>query len=240
LEDSMDLQTLATAAEDWAGPSAIANWVYALSTTAIAVAAAVGISAWRRQLRGQDDFKIAKDLLRAVYNFRDAIRRVRFGWIAASEWESRPGRPQGQLHSDADDLAFAFQTRWKGVTDAGAVLQTARIEAEVAWGQDALFGATAQLIDVRTRLLIRLRRYLGLQRFRGQLPIEQSDRIEADVFEDTPGPDDLTSRLTAAVTAFEAVARPHLYADRSGFLSGLKHFAAVLERRIDEETGKSG
>lgn len=234
----MALRTLATA-DDWAGWSALANWVYALSTAAIAVAAAVGITAWRRQLRGQDDFKIAKDLLRAVFGFRDAVRILRSGWMESAEWKDRPGRERGRRsYPETDDLEFAYQARWDRVMDASRALGAAIVEAEASWGENCLALPSALMLDVRSRLAMRLGGYLKFKRFEGHLPPTATEQVEPAISEDPGAPDDLSRRLKAAVAAFEAVARPHLYAGHCNFCGGVKRFAAMIEKRIDEESSK--
>ncbi len=54
-----------------------------------AVVAILGLNAWRRQLRGKDDYELARRLLRATYRYRDSLRRARTSFAFESP---KPGQ----------------------------------------------------------------------------------------------------------------------------------------------------
>lgn len=101
--------TSATKPEDatvWAG---LAKEVVGL---VVAVAAGVGLWTWRRQQQKAHDFDVARQVLRAVYVLRDAIRTLRV-----------------PISHGTDDEA----NRWKAVAAAARQFEAAFLEAEVLW-----------------------------------------------------------------------------------------------------------
>jgi hypothetical protein len=113
----------------------------ALSVAAI-VAAFVGLrglDVWRRQLRGNTEYQLAKHMLVAVYELREAIAGARNPFM---QYSRAPDLPQEKLRELSEKekewhaLAQAYQRRWEPISTAKAKLDASLLEAEVVWGSE--------------------------------------------------------------------------------------------------------
>lgn len=104
------------------------------------VAASVGLrglGTWRRQLRGNTGYQLAKNILSSVYELREAIAGVRSPLM---QYSREPELSQDKLrelsHREKEWHAWAqaYQRRWDPVPAAKAKLDSNLLEAEVVWG----------------------------------------------------------------------------------------------------------
>jgi hypothetical protein len=84
-----------------------------------AVVAVLGLRAWRRQLRGQTQYELARRLLRAVYRVRDEIQGVRNPVIMASEFET--ARHETQFPPKEKPLSLRQMMKPRCTRDGGSV-----------------------------------------------------------------------------------------------------------------------
>lgn len=109
--------------------SAIANSVIALATAGGVVIAARGLHTWRKQLKGTDDYELAKKTLFSVYKLRDGLRYVRQPFLAVGEASSEDAEKKIPWEESA------YLNRWKNVREALVLLETNSLECEVVWGK---------------------------------------------------------------------------------------------------------
>ena len=57
--------------------SAIKDVLIGLSALFAAIFAYMGLTTWRKELKGKSEYQIAKDVLKSVYRVRDAFKQVR-------------------------------------------------------------------------------------------------------------------------------------------------------------------
>ena len=107
------------------------------------MAACVGVrclNTWRRQLRGNTEYQLAKSILASVYEVREAIVSVRHPFMLYSrEPDHLPQEKLKELSQGEREwhaLAQAYQRRWEPVQTAKAKLDANLLEAEVVWGPD--------------------------------------------------------------------------------------------------------
>jgi len=183
-----------------------------------AIAAWWGVTAWRRQLRGQTEYEVARIALRAAYRVRDALGMVRSPFMSSGEQaaalaeidpvvkESEPSSTDAR----ARGLAAAYQVRWRTVASALSDLDLARVEAEAMWGLEA-----AQcFVDLRScarELNAALFMYLRHEQEQYSLrPRSDFDaQMERTVFaigEDDP----YAAKVKSAIDVLEAYFRPKL------------------------------
>ena len=105
-----------------------------------AVVAYRGLNIWREQLKGKGEYDLAKRYLRAAYKVRNALNDARNPWIPRSETTAAlKERGFEDAESDERNKNFAvYSLRWKKVQDALLELDGESLEAEVAWGRDAV------------------------------------------------------------------------------------------------------
>ena len=106
-----------------------------------AIVAVLGLQAWKRQLKGKVEYELARRILRAAFNVRDAIRLVRNPFQMGGEIE-RAVKESG-IDIDPNSPAFraksqaaVYQGRLKKVDQTMSELEIEVTEAEVLWGHE--------------------------------------------------------------------------------------------------------
>lgn len=136
-----------------------------------------GLDTWRRQLRGNTEYQLAKTMLTSVYELREALSSVRNPFM---QYSKEPDLPQDKLKElsqrerEWHALAQAYQRRWEPVPKAIAKLDVNLLEAEVVWGP-----------RIRTKAN-------PLNRLTGELLLALQDHLEArnpDGRYESPGPE---------------------------------------------------
>ncbi len=177
-----------------------------------------GLQTWRDQLAGSTEYELARRVLRAVYQLREAIAHVRAPFVAVEEWADRPNRNHERRDSRderAADLWFAYYKRWQRIVPAHSELEVALLEAEVLWGSE-LKEAREKLFQPLRRLSIELfHRYL--RRDSGgiweHLSPEERGKTERVIWAgalDQSGGDSFADEVAQAVALFESALRKHL------------------------------
>jgi len=192
--------------------SAAADLVTALAALGALVVAAIGLTTWRRELRGREEFALARETLRAVYRVRDEIRHVRNPSMYPSEWADRPGRDEHQPVSDPKDVEHAYQKRWDRFVDVSGDLDSRLLEAEVLWGP-SLAPPRDELRRLVARLNVNLRKHLRTltnEQYSRSLSAEQINGIDAIIWEGYEDPDPFAAELAGVFAQFESTLRPHL------------------------------
>lgn len=104
-----------------------------------AIVAVKGLSTWRRQLKGQSDYNLAKDVLINLYKYRDALFFVRHPLITGAELKLPEGIDEKELkYAEVNYLRTetAYQNRWDKVVEVRSKLLTNLVEVEALWEAD--------------------------------------------------------------------------------------------------------
>lgn len=102
-----------------------------------AVVAVKGLNTWRRQLKGQSDYNLSKDVLINLYKYRDALFFVRHPLMTGAELKLPEGVDEKELkYAEVNYLrtVTAYQNRWGKVVEVRSKLQTNIVEIEALWG----------------------------------------------------------------------------------------------------------
>jgi hypothetical protein len=119
----------------------IATCVVAVASVAGLLVAILGLQTWRTQLEGTAHFDLARRLLLAVYELRDAIDNVRHPFLSSGE--AAGGDP------DTPWQIAAYENRWTGVRAAMVQLQAATREADVCFGR-SLWDRSSSICQLRS------------------------------------------------------------------------------------------
>jgi hypothetical protein len=116
-------------------------------TTIIAVIALYvawqGLSTWRRQLKGNAEYDVARKLVFSAYKLRDALEGVRIPGIHPMEI-AHALKETGTSLEGMDDrtsrrvqIGAVYQSRWRPVQHAKSELRLNSLEARALWGEEA-------------------------------------------------------------------------------------------------------
>lgn len=90
----------------------------------------IGLSTWRRQLRGTAEFEVAKKALRLTYEVQDAIRAVRSPMMYLRQEEVEAGRALQEEQRIYQERLNQLEGKW-------SELRTVILESRFIWGPEA-------------------------------------------------------------------------------------------------------
>lgn len=183
--------------------------VTAASGTGIYVAFK-GLSTWKRQIKGQSEYALAKETLINVYKLRDEIINVRHPLLTMKE---RPDSGEDEAKKMTPDqirhhsLREAYRKRWDKVITANSTLSVNLIEAEAMWNSE-LKNLSEQLFKHENYLVYMLDRYLSIRNpdlsasARDKLA-KDSDKIHEVVFNSLDDNDQYNKMLNEYIKPIE-------------------------------------
>lgn len=110
--------------------------VMAASVTGIYVAFK-GLGTWKRQIKGQSEYALAKETLINIYKVRDEIIRVRNPMMMTNEQPEPPEDKARKMNEDEISfygLSEAYNKRLEKVVSAKSILLVNLTESEAMWG----------------------------------------------------------------------------------------------------------
>lgn len=137
--------------------SVISAITVALAAVVAAHAAKRGLDTWRLQMRGKNEYKIARDLLVSLYKYRDAICEVRQPWSNYPELRKDPNKVMGVNDIGKRKEFFVrfhkeYQRKWGNVIKRKQHIYKDMVIAEALWG-DELYSLFNQLFEREHTLL---------------------------------------------------------------------------------------
>ncbi|HGY9608030.1 hypothetical protein [Vibrio harveyi] len=182
----------------------------ALGTFSLAI---YGVKSWARELKGRADFDVSRQLIRAVYKFRDEMEYSRSPMTLAHEFPSDYDPMNKTSEYQAKAWSYVFSNRWKPVISAVQELEAQSLEAEALWGPEV----KQLILDLRTNA--RLLR-VGMQAIvddeindhenfkrNPELAVKMRNRVWKPALDDG---DEITDSIRVAVKELENYLRPHL------------------------------
>lgn len=163
----------------------------------------IGLDAWKKQLKGKDNYDLARRLLKNIYAVRESIRFVRNPLISTVEMETSLTKSgfKPEDYSDRTKMHNAvYSIRWNKIMEAKAELDTLLIEVEVLWGKDYLY-VFNQLNEKILKLYSTLTIFLNYEK---DVPFDRNilyDIGEKDLF---------NQEVNNVVKKIEEYVKPHL------------------------------
>ena len=115
----------------------IKDFILAVTAITAGYVGLKGLDTWRRQLRGNTEYQLAKQLLKSVYELHGAISDVRNPLRSyppepdlPEEVLQRLSRQEKQWHIVKQD----YQKKWISISDIKSTLASTLLEAKVIWG----------------------------------------------------------------------------------------------------------
>ena len=202
--------------------SCVRDIIVAIVSIAGLIIAFRGLRTWRKQLKGNTEYNLARRLLRAAFRTRDALSIVRNFHMPAAEIAQamnsvdQADENDGSKATKLDVHALVYNQRWRAVTEALSDLDVERLESETIWGP-AVVVALKPLHDSVSKLRAAIDRFLrhNTREREGRCPalteetIEELDRVIYQRSTD-PAEDSFTAEVHAAIGTLEEFVKPKL------------------------------
>jgi hypothetical protein len=176
-----------------------------------------GLSKWQDEQRGKADFEVARSILKATFQVREALRFARRPYVMAAEFPaSYAGRTQRGSAEEVAAWEHVFNSRWSEVRTAAIELQTCSVEAEVLWGA-SVQTLTRKLLQCVQEFQTALSAHLANEQAGGAHFAKDAafgKRVNAQVFSTTAEVNDADNAFSilidSAVQSIEDAMRKHL------------------------------
>lgn len=187
--------------------SVAANTLTALTAIYGLVIATKGLNTWRKQLRGQTEYKLAKKIHLRTLEVRNSIMSLRSPGISPGEF-THAAEILGEEYESYENKSMAvYGVRLSRVGKAMLNLENELMVAEVLWGKD---------VKTLVRPLYKYFRDVSLALTKYFDPFERSGKENSDIktlIYDSgtfDNPDEFTIRLEQEIEKIAAYLRPHL------------------------------
>ena len=173
-----------------------------------------GLATWQRQLSGNTEYRLAKDILACVYDIRDSIDTIRNPLVS---YPQELDLPQEKLQTFAtrqrewQALAQAYERRWRSLQAIVARLETNLIEAEVVWGNRTVDKAcvlSSLISDLHCAMHLYLEAKNPIER--DETAAELFDAKQRSILYGVPKGDEFKDLVNQAVRAIEQQLKPHM------------------------------
>jgi len=166
----------------------IKDIVTSLSAIIVAIIAILGLQAWKKQLKGKNEFDLAQHLLQNVYKLRNAINWVRnprqtSAEISQARKESKiEGDPSADPKIHLLEETAVYQLRWNIIQDALIDYETISLEAEAIWGKEIKEKLDLLLRCVSTLKVNIQKRLVDLGKLKTDYNVETENKIDSIIY----------------------------------------------------------
>ena len=163
------------------------------------IVAAIGLSTWKKQIRGVSEYELAKRLMLEVYQLRDALRSTRNPFLSIAEGDKDDTEDTWQI--------TAYKKRWAVVSEVLTRFNVTSLEAEVVW-DDAIKKQSKEMDSVIRELYNAVEMYIRQKN--DEALAEDFYRMYDDIIYDKGDNDKYNTTLNKAVKGYETILKPHL------------------------------
>lgn len=174
-----------------------------------------GLGAWRRQLKGNTEYVLAKDMLRSIYELREAVSIVRHPFMSHLEHANIPDERAKDLSYREKVVygrAAAYQKRWDYILKAKSALDAKLLEAEVVWGRN-IVDITKPLTTLIAELSWAIQdsfEDLDSKGYSNNQDIEELKKRRQIMFARGDDKDQFKKRLDEVISTIEKEMKPHI------------------------------
>lgn len=189
----------------------VCDVLVACAVVAGAVIAGCSLRTWRHELRGRNEYDLARRILTNVLHVRNSIEVIRNSTI---EWlEDRTTLVEEVKSTNHGELTYADQQRRAKFYETETELRVNLIEAEVLWG-DMLKEHWKSLYACISELRKNLRAYRRAETSKRAKPLSKEEwkAIKSVIYQDFDNleEDGFGCEVARAVQSFEKALRPYL------------------------------
>ncbi|MDP3559858.1 MAG: hypothetical protein Q8R79_05895 [Legionellaceae bacterium] len=170
-----------------------------------------GLHTWKRQLKGSQNYNLAKSMLINLYKYRESIDQFRRPAILGNEYPKFS--PEESMNMSLQEKSYqekthTYQQRWSNLTQVRPILLESLIESEVLWDED-LRTHFKQLFKLESQLYFAAVNYLeAIKPYSEQGNIEKSDK---DLIWDTLSENDpFRVKINEVIYEIEKQIKPYL------------------------------
>jgi len=177
------------------------------------VCAFVGLSAWRRQMVGKEEYDLARRIIRATYKVRDEFINARQPYMSTEEMGETLNKPFDPHNEERQQEAMeaAYRLRMQAIESAIREMAAEVFEAQVQWGAEckdwvAPFSMLYIDLDFAVQELMQLRR-------KNQLTDEDNEKMQelrSTVYRMRRHEDEMHGKVLEAVENVERKLRPKI------------------------------
>lgn len=186
-----------------------------------AVVAWKGLGTWRQQLKGANEYELARRILKCTYHLRDAIAAARSPVMFGGEMPKPPSAEATRM--GIDEVHFygknrAYEERWRNVQEKRSALRAELLEAEALWGAK-LKPLFQPLFTLQHELWVAIHLYIksidpdsndGDRQAFSNILRENHGDVMYDLSEGEEKPDRFAKAIQLAISAIEEELRKHL------------------------------
>lgn len=95
-----------------------------------------GLQTWKSQLKGSQDYNLAKSLLLSLYKYKEALFQLRNPAVWTYEYPKFTNEELDEMHHDERNyrnIVYAYQKRWERVIQIKPALHEMIFESQVLW-----------------------------------------------------------------------------------------------------------
>ncbi|MDA8030973.1 MAG: hypothetical protein MPK62_07595 [Alphaproteobacteria bacterium] len=175
------------------------------------ITAILGWHAWRRDLVVKDAREVARTLLRATFDLRDAIAACRTNTYSSQEFPGGLEPDANKMSLDEKKKAWQhfFQNRWLPVANFRQEFCHAAREAEILWGRESL-DKTDRLLGLVQELDCAISYHLQCKEY--DQSVRPDSPYRSTIYSSGGDADEFAQNVAAAVADIDAYARPRLVA----------------------------
>lgn len=163
------------------------------------IVASIGLSTWKKQIRGVSEYELAKRLMLEVYQLRDALKSTRNPFLSTAEGNKDDTEDTWQI--------TAYKKRWDVVREVLTRFRVTSLEAEVVW-DDATKKQRKEMDDAIRELYNAVEMYIRQKN--DEAFAEDFYRMYDDIIYDKGDNDKYNTALNKAVKGYETILKPHL------------------------------
>ena len=163
------------------------------------IIAVIGLSTWKKQIRGTHEYDLAKRMMLEVYQLRDALKSTRNPFLSIKEGDKEDTEDTWEI--------TAYSKRWDQVIEVLNRFRVSSLEAEVIW-DDALKQPKKDL----HRLIGELNNALDafVRQKKNTAFAEDFYKLYDDIIYDKGDDDRYNTELDKAVKGYEDILKSHL------------------------------
>ena len=126
-----------------------------------AIVAVKGLNTWKRQISGQSDYNLSKNLLISIYKYRDAINGVRSPFVEYPAPTDEDLKNMNHDEANFKGVSNVYEKRWEAVSEQSSNIYANLIEAEAIWDKK-LSGMWKDVKKKEVQLFLHLRNFLTI------------------------------------------------------------------------------